>query len=320
MAWINTGSASLAGIGTIVIAAIGVWGVFFTDIPERLIGQLRSDITEAQERLVTLEKERRTLAGRNESAQAELERLDAELQQASTDLASLRVSREKLRGEVEDLQLQRKAYVNTLTRIVVNEFIAVLEKSLAQYQDDAQMAAMFPDYLAWVHKDEQFEREEFRTKTEYAARFRDRISEHIGELHDIGRGWRDAEMSKWYRGEDGKDASSWSREKAIAEFRASVTLKPGGKLETGQALVDEGLASSPFSRMLTQDDQVIRKRIKDFVHTRIRIFSTPIVVRLPRDSSPKQLAAEGRRVEENIRRVRQSLDLMRNEFMAEYAN
>lgn len=318
MAWINTGSASLAGIGTIVIAAIGVWGVFFTDIPERLIGQLRSDITEAQERLVTLEQERRSLAVRNESAEAKLEKLDAELRQATTDLASLRDSREKLRGEVEDLQAQRRAYVNALTRIVVTEFVAGLEERLAKYQIDAQMATSLPDYLAWVEKYERFGQEKWnRSSIEESKKQVSQIRQFVSELHGLSWGWSRKEFGRWDRENEGV---IWSREENIAEFRASVALEQGKSLMTSQTLIEEGLAGDPFSRMLPPDDQAIRKRIRDFVRIRIRIFSTPIAVRLPRDSSPDQLAAEGQRIEENIRRVRQSLDLLRNKFMAESAN
>jgi len=52
----NAAFNGVQAIATAAIAAIAIWGIFFTDLPNVLIRQLRADVTEAREQLIEIRR------------------------------------------------------------------------------------------------------------------------------------------------------------------------------------------------------------------------------------------------------------------------
>ncbi len=86
---IATGSQVVAALSTAVVAGLAIYGIFFTDLPERLVAQLRSDITEAKFELTELRRTNRLLVTKGRELEAKKSAIEAKVDLRQQELKRL---------------------------------------------------------------------------------------------------------------------------------------------------------------------------------------------------------------------------------------
>lgn len=120
----------------LVLAAIAVWAFFFTPLPEKLISQLRSEITEAK---ANIEELTRTKI-----------RLETESQQLEASNEALLKRQSKIENEIAILEEERDAYADQVVSRVTSQIVAVANHRLLLYEHFATIGSRYPEYETWL--------------------------------------------------------------------------------------------------------------------------------------------------------------------------
>lgn len=119
----------IMAISTVTVAAVAVYGMFFTSIPEALVRQLRTDVADTKQELISIKQEKA-------SVESELDRL-----------RSLVVEKQ---NTLEEISKKRDIYLREIWNLVTKSFINAVRNRIKDVRKQERVAAT--DYLqlkAW---------------------------------------------------------------------------------------------------------------------------------------------------------------------------
>src|SRR3989442_6365570 len=85
----NTLFSGIQAVCVVLGTVLALYGIFFTSLPEKIVTQLRTDISDAKEQLVDLRKERRTLEAELEALRGKLSEAQAQVEAKTRELSLL---------------------------------------------------------------------------------------------------------------------------------------------------------------------------------------------------------------------------------------
>lgn len=113
-------SSLLTAVGTCTLAGVTIWGIFLSDFGEVLVRQLRSDIADAHEELISLRTERRIL--------------EQSIEVTKQEKSALEIDIEEIVKEKETLNNQ-KAYLekekDRIIEIIYTEYVFEMSQCLS---------------------------------------------------------------------------------------------------------------------------------------------------------------------------------------------
>lgn len=146
----------------LVITIIAVWGVFFTDLPEILIRQLRSDVATAQEELIGVRQQQRAAEDRYQVSRRQLELMEKQLSASEVELREGRAGVEKLQAqravlesELRTVQEARMVYFRQTYGSVVATLFSSLRSELEKARFEAAKAQQYAAYAKWIVEGER---------------------------------------------------------------------------------------------------------------------------------------------------------------------
>ena len=272
---IATGSQVVAALSTAAVAGLAIYGIFFTDLPERLVAQLRSEITEAKFELTELQRtnrslvtESRELVARNSAIQAEVDLREQELKRLST-------TKKSLEHELEKIQEERASYFNETARVVIRTFFTDLSNTLSELEVRAAQARDIPG----AEKLLQYDLETTRVDV---------------WLAHLPKSWNVFPLV-------------FVNKKIIEDFKNEITYTDNKSPITAFKILSGKLDGEKFFTLLPDD----RKRLFDKVFSYMRAnpvdFSAPLEIIMPRGWTYDDLPSAYSRVSRAQQRVREHL-------------
>mgnify|MGYP001247838649 CR=1 FL=1 len=125
--------AGIQSVCAVIVTIITVYGVFFTDLPDLLINQLRAELATAEIKLSELRLEKL--------------RIQDELEEKSNTL-------EELNTALYEAKKERKAYFNKVKNTVILEYISLINSILKKHRDIAEFAKSYPDFMRYLDRRE----------------------------------------------------------------------------------------------------------------------------------------------------------------------
>ena len=127
--WLKLGCEVIAALSALAVAVIAIWGVFFTDLPETLFRQLRSDIAEQNETLVSLHQRRRALEQQLSDARVGVQTAEEKRKQIQEEVDALSREKANLEQRVTALSRERQSYYKNVRKVALDRFFAAVEKA-----------------------------------------------------------------------------------------------------------------------------------------------------------------------------------------------
>lgn len=185
--------AVCVAIGTL----LALYGVFFTRLPETIIRQLRSDITNAKEELIDLRRQRRETERQFELSQTGLSKTKVELEQKTKAITDLELKRAELDAQLRSLSHERRKYFSNTYNIVVGDFVQTLHSRLDDLRRDALKAREFPQFKTWLSEGRELLLEQQKEQIEVAVEERDEVkliekSQNISQQQGLEQGINDS--------------------------------------------------------------------------------------------------------------------------------
>lgn len=184
--WLQIAFGAAQAISALVLMLLALWAAFFTNLPEVLISQLRSEITEAKseivelrdqksgiqqeyaaagQELIGLKLERDVLASsiddlhndlkKKEAAAAALSKRNEELNSQGIALeqviSALQLEQSELAAEVDTLRNERAVYAGQTLDTNLSKVAAYACYRLSDHYFDARVAANYGTHRAWLN-------------------------------------------------------------------------------------------------------------------------------------------------------------------------
>ncbi|MBI4184890.1 MAG: hypothetical protein HY521_12935 [Proteobacteria bacterium] len=304
----------VSATAALTIASLAVWGAFFTDIPEALIRQLRTDVSDAKEEVVDLRRERRLLEEQVAKTRDRLEYLRTEASNAAKARAELEKRlndiHEKLASAQRDfatIKEERRAYLDQVTRIVVDGFIAEVERQLSALVANANMARQLPDFRVWVAEKTKYEN--LLSDAKKKRDFRGAYELIDRRLESIPEAWKSS-LTLYHLTRLEKDADSDL--KYLKNYENRLTIRAGSQALTGNDVIDRRLREARLDLLLSEDRKQLMNRYQNFVARDREVLSRPVVVLLPEGWSDAAAVQNASRVLQDIETMRTRLPELRS--------
>ena len=184
--WLQIGFGAAQAISAVVLMLLALWAAFFTNLPEVLISQLRSEIAEAKSEIVELRDqksiiqqeyavanreltdlklERGVLVGsidglrddlkKREAAAATLSMSIRDLQAEGIALgeviSALQIERSELEAAVDVLRKERAVYASQTVNVNLSKVAAYACYRLSGHYFDARVASNYGAHRAWLN-------------------------------------------------------------------------------------------------------------------------------------------------------------------------
>jgi hypothetical protein len=147
---VNIAASVVSAISAAIVGGIALWGVFFTSIPDKLIGKLNSEVSEAKTSLDLVKKQRIDLM-------RQVDDLSEKRNTVESENKVLLYKNQKLKGNIENLNSRIENLSKTekeRRKLYVSSSISLLKKSLRDslsgYKKAALLAANYADTRNWV--------------------------------------------------------------------------------------------------------------------------------------------------------------------------
>ncbi len=304
----------------LVITIIAVWGVFFTDLPEVLIRQLRSDVATAQEELIDVRQQQRAAEDRYQVSSRQLEVMEkqlsaseAELREGRAGVEKLQAQRAALESELRTVQEARAVYFRQTYGAVVATLFSSLRSELEKARFEAAKAQQYAAYAKWIVEGERLA--SLLAEEDQAAKDTEVPCERAQDSR--WQAWTQELPSAWsyvYQGFTTNIASRFnlhfsgsSTTRPEAQYRAEdlayarrelagfLPQSDGRKSphNTARAVVQQTLDGTPVELLLPIDREQLKRKITEFLAEEATSVDRPVRVRVPEGASAKVVAHEG---------------------------
>ncbi len=308
MEWAKVVLQFFQAAGTTAVAAIAIYGVFFTDIPQTLVRQLQTDVADARERLVDLQRERRALAEQNSSARteaatlreerarlaqendarrADVARLNSELAMVQTEIEKARVANETLAADATRAKTELEA-LETLRRDLERQIVE-LRTEREKYQTDA-LAVAINAIRGRVRSELSKVRSSHAMASQYGAykAWREDYNKIRGRLDTLEKvqQWRDL----WSRlPEAWVFPVGFSSTEPLDDFIQDITSAPPVAVHD---ILKRFVTADAFRNLLPQDRQNVLARFEHALRQNQPILQQNVQIRLPAGWSDADLERE----------------------------
>ena len=321
--------AGISAVAAIAIACLAYWGVFFTDIPETLIRQLRADISAAKEEAVDLRREKRLLQEEVEEAQAELDMVQMEVASAEETRASLEQNPEKMREELDATQrefmaldVERLAYLSQTLDVIVADFTSNVSEYLEQLTGGALRARQLPEFRSWVIREDVHDREVSTAKEdgnfkEMRLLVEERLDAMPSEWKSVYSAvlltkWANEDVANWtysisrIAGYDGPKPrlDTESDEEFLESYQERFTRNDGTAPVTGGRVFDLVLQRANLNLLLENDRNRFMNRFQAFNSANEMELSRPLSVQLPVGWTDSEVVERAEQVLMNLEKTR----------------
>ena len=269
-------SQIITAVSAAAIAGLAIYGVFFTDLPERLVTQLRSEIAEAKSESTELRLRNRSLVAEGNELAAENSVIQTEVDLRKQELKNLSAMKKSLEHELERIRNERTSYFNETARVILKIFFTELSNRLSELEIRAVRARDIPDAEKLLQYDQE--------------------TTSIGFwLQQIPKSWR---VWPFYLGLD---------REMIENFKKEITLSSGNVPITAFQMVSRKLNSAKFSNILPDDRKRLFETITSYMQANNPDFSAPLEIAMPRGWTYEDLPSAYSRVSRAQRRIKQHL-------------
>lgn len=157
-AWLKNGQPlyeAVQALCALIVTALAIWGMFFTNIPDQLIGQLRSDIIDAREELIDVRRSRRAALDSTLAVAHELVQVRAQLATVYSLLEESTDTLQRLQHEKASLQQERLQYFNNTREVVLEAIKRRMAHQLSIFLTEAQLVHQRRKYIDWIKDGER---------------------------------------------------------------------------------------------------------------------------------------------------------------------
>ncbi|MGB0505501.1 MAG: hypothetical protein ACPGGK_04825 [Pikeienuella sp.] len=191
--WFSFLFSGIQAVSAIVLTALAVWAAFFTNLPDLLITQLRTEIVEAKSEVTLLRQQRTKIEEERDEANRELSALftereslseavggledeltekKIELEQATDNSYRIQQQRQRIETELKALEEQRTNLISTLKylreerelyadqtlSVNLNRVAAVACYRLSGHFFDANIAVNYGQHRTWLDTNREVSR------------------------------------------------------------------------------------------------------------------------------------------------------------------
>jgi hypothetical protein len=323
--WCSTGS----NLATVAVALLAFWAYFFTSLPDDLARQFRTEISDLNEQLVDLRRERRNLDDDVRSARADvtqltrdrldllesMERTRSEQEEriaaVNADLASSQAALAAGRSELQRLEQSRTSLIREIVAFKLEGAVADATTKLKSMRSDARMAASLIAYKDWRAQGKDVgepDRSSSESMQAWSLRF--------DRWHDrMPSAWRMAEMFssgfvRDYEGEKVNDVAAHFR-KELAETKPAVS---------GESLIRDAMEALETSALSPHDRKRLNGFVKEYMSARSAVFTATVSIAVPL-STPEQVVVDiGNRTTKQIDALDEALKRMPAVIAGRFAN
>lgn len=311
---------SIAGnLATVSVAVLAFWAYFFTSLPDDLARQFRTEISDLNEQLVDLRRERRALDEQVRSTRGDVVELTAQrlelveamarerreledrISAANAELATTQAALAAGTSELKRLAQSRGSLVREIVAFKLEGAIADVTSQLKPLRSDARMAASLIAYKSWraeggkVGEPDRSSSESMQAWSLRHERWRDRMPS----------AWQLAEMfysgfTRDYEGEKVDDIAALFRTK-LAETKRKVT---------GESLVRDAMETLNTAALSSDDQELLREFVNDYLSARSAVFNADVSISAPLSASDQAVVDTGNRITKQIDALEEALERM----------
>jgi len=316
-----------SGIQAVCVLAgtiLALYGVFFTNLPETIIKQMRADIAATNEELVDLRQQRREIERQLEISQKRLGGAKAELHAKGNALSDLESKRTALSAQVQSIAREREKYFSNTYGTVVRDLIKAIRFHLKRLQEDAMNAREYPQVRVWLAEGRGL----------FSGRDQRKTTEPDLNLVVAWWSWRLREPEVWKQSHVWEDATRENAtlrlpkkdltedkpyldfpvyERQAQEFERALSAE-GESPVTGHSLVQHALTEAELGRLTDTDQEDLRSRVLSAFSRGSEDMAGPLRVVLPPGWTEADIVSRGIAVIARLDRVQIAINALEHDL------
>ena len=296
----NTFFSGIQALCVVVGTLLALYGIFFTTLPEKIVAQLRTDVSDAREQLVDLRKERRTLEADLNNLQGKLTEAQAQVEAKTRELTILEDKSASLSGQMRKILGERGKYFGSIYQFVLEDFVRSIRARIYDLRQSALQARELVKYKTWLEDGRHAfgpadqrpgARASMKAIDQWAA-WRKNEPEIWLYTH-LDQEWRSRILDQEHNNSLQTDLEEHQR--YLDDFERAVS-GPGSAATIGSSVIDGAISAAHLERLTEQDRDVFTRRISKFLEPERTALAEPLSISLPAGSTDADVVSRGEAV------------------------
>lgn len=281
-----------------ILAALAVYGIFFTSLPEQLRRQYQADIADAREQLTELRQERSKLSDQIAAAKDEVQQLQAQqiglknqISSVTEQLTAIQDQKAQLEKEILALQKQRKLYRGYTASTFLAFFGIQVNEDLDKLKKDLAVAGDIIEVPKWFSAEMSFE----QSIQNLSAQARvEAIRRHLSQ-GDIAETERKLRIGAFSRSLTKEDIDAYVKQAR----QRTIHVAQEGPI-TGRSLIDKYFTRERFAALYENDWKDLKLRMDAFEKRHADVLDRSLRVIISENSSTDEVSDQIRVTTENF--------------------